>query len=151
EIRDNMNTVARMINQAESVRSQLLHLKTVVGDDEPGKALASSTDALEKKIDELDKKIVGIEPRLFNMTVTGRGQDLLRTPSQMIEKLAHLAEVVSLGDFKPTDQQLEVHATLKKEIAALQDQLQQLVKADLAAFNTALHQENRGGIVLQDR
>src|SRR5260370_39744765 len=101
------------------------------------------------RVEDLGKKIGAVESRLFNLTATGRGQDLLRTPSQMVEKLAHLADVVSLADFKPTDQQLEVHAKLMREIASLRDQLQQVVKTDLAAFNAALRQQNRTGIVVQ--
>jgi photosystem II stability/assembly factor-like uncharacterized protein len=143
EIRSNMDSLAKAINEAESIRGQLAYLKTVAGDDEPGKALVARGE-------DLDKKIVAVESRLFNMTATGRGQDLLRTPSQMVEKLAHLADVVSLADFKPTDQQLEVHAKLTREIASLRDQLQQVVKTDLAAFNAALRQQNRAGIVMQD-
>ncbi len=41
------------------------------------------------------------------MTSTGRGQDQLRFPSQLVEKLSHLADVVSLNDFAPTDQEID--------------------------------------------
>ena len=57
------------------------------------------------------------------MTATGRGQDQLRTPSQLAEKLSHLADVVSLDDFAPTDQALAVHQKLSQELSGYREQL----------------------------
>ena len=57
------------------------------------------------------------------MTSTGRGQDMLRTPSQMVEKLSHLADVVSYADFAPTDSQNEVNGALTQQLARDQEQI----------------------------
>src|SRR5262249_3990474 len=97
--------------------------------------------------DELDAKIVEIESRLFNMTSTGRGQDQLRTPSQMLEKLSHLADVVSYADFRPTDSQLEVHAKLTQELARDRERLDGTFARELANFNNLLRQQQLGAIV----
>ena len=69
------------------------------------------------------QEIVAIESQLFNMTATGRGQDLLRLPSQMMEKLSHLADVVSLNDFAPTDQELAVHKMLSQELSGVREEI----------------------------
>src|SRR5205807_5263484 len=122
------------------VRVQLAQLKTVIGDQEANKAIAASADAL-------DKQIVAVESRLFNMTATGRGQDMLRMPSQLVEKLSHLADVVSLGDFAPTDQALEVHAKLAKDLATYKDQMKAIVATDVEAFNGMLRQRSLGSII----
>ncbi len=116
EIHGDLAVVAGLINRAEAVRAQLATLKDVQGDDPAGRAARTAAEAL-------DAKIAGVESHLFNMTATGRGQDFLRTPSQMVEKLLHLADVVSLADFAPTDQQLDVQAKLRKEIAGYRDAL----------------------------
>ena len=139
-IRDSMNTAADLINQAESVRAQLARLKGVLPDDAAAKAIKSS-------VDDLEARIAGVESRLFNVTATGRGQDLLRTPSQLVEKLSHLADVVSLADFPPTDQQLEVHAKLTTDLAGARDRLQQIITTDVEAFNANLRQRGLGTIV----
>jgi hypothetical protein len=142
EIRDTMNDVVRLINQAESVRAQLAQLKAVVGgDDEAGKAVRMSAD-------DLDTAIVAVESRLFNMTATGRGQDMLRMPNQLIEKLSHVADVVSLADFPPTDQALEVLNQLTKQVRAHQDQMKQMVDIKVAAFNKALRDRGMTGGVM---
>jgi photosystem II stability/assembly factor-like uncharacterized protein len=122
EIRDNMNVVTDLINQAEVVRAQLAHQQELAGDDEAGKAIKA-------KAADLDKKIVAIESHLFNMTSTGRGQDQLRLPSQIVEKLSHLADVVSLNDFPPTDQALAVHKKLSQELSGYREQIRPLLVA----------------------
>src|SRR5262249_11583240 len=109
EIRDRMADAAKASNDAEMVRAQIARLKTMIGD-------ADGVKAVKTAADELDAKIAEVESRFFNMTATGRGQDQLRTPSQMVEKLSHLADVVAYADFRPTQSQLEVHAKLTQEL-----------------------------------
>jgi hypothetical protein len=122
EIRDNMNVATDLINEAEAVRAQLLHERDFAADDAAGKAAKA-------KAAELDKKIVAIESKLFNMTATGRGQDQLRFPSQLVEKLSHLADVVGLNDFPPTDQELAVHRKLSQELSGYKEVMTPLVVA----------------------
>jgi len=137
-----MNDVARLINQTESIRVQLAQLKAVVGgEDEAGKAVRMAAD-------ELDTAIVAVESRLFNMTSTGRGQDFLRTPNQVIEKLSHLADVVSLADFPPTDQALEVLGQLTTQVRGHHDQLKQIVDMKVVAFNRTLRDRGLTGGVM---
>jgi photosystem II stability/assembly factor-like uncharacterized protein len=140
-IRDHMNAAAQLINQAESIRAQLAQLKAVTGDDAAAKELGSGADGL-------DRKVVEVESRLFNLTSTGRGQDFLRTPGQLIEKLSHLADVVSLADFPPTDQELEMVEQLTKQIGGYQDQMKRVVEIDVAAFNRALRDRGLTGGVM---
>jgi len=103
---------------------------------------------LQAAAKELDDKIVGIESHLFNLTATGRGQDMLRTPNELVEKLSHLADVVSLADFPPTDQALEVLAMLTKQARGYQDQMTQVVDTGIAAFNRALRDGGMSGGII---
>jgi len=139
-IRDNVDSVAKMINGAESVRSQLAAWRVVAGS-------AAAVKDLQIEADAVDKAIVDIESRLFNMTATGRGQDFLRTPSQLLDKLMHLADVVSYADFAPTDSQLEVSAKLTQEVAHDREQLDGVLRRTLAGFNSKLAERRMGAIV----
>jgi len=140
-IRDNANTVATMINAAESVRAQLAAWRTAAGSGADVKDLRSAAD-------EVEKAIVDIEARQFNLTATGRGQDFLRTPSQMFEKLLHLADVVSYADFAPTDSQREVAAKLAQDIAHDREQLDGVLNRTVANFNAALRDRHMGAIIV---
>jgi hypothetical protein len=141
EVRDRVNAVSDLINQMESVRSQLAALKSVLADTPNGR------DAIVA-IDAVDARVIGVESRLFNMTSTGRGQDFLRLPSQLIEKLSHLSDVLSLSDFAPTDQSLEVLAKLRKDEDSSADAWRQVVGNELAALNGRLDQAKIQHIVV---
>jgi hypothetical protein len=97
--------------------------------------------------DDLEKQIVDVESRLFNITATGRGQDFLRTPSQMMERLAHLADVVSYADFAPTDSQLQVGAKVTQDVAHDREQMDGILARTLATFNALLSDRQMGAIV----
>jgi photosystem II stability/assembly factor-like uncharacterized protein len=140
EIRDHMNTTAKAINDAETVRMQLAHLKRIVGDDASAKEIKTAAD-------DLDAKIADVESRLFNMTATGRGQDQLRTASQMVEKLSHLADVVAYADFRPTDSQLEMHSKLSQDLDRDRERLDGLLQRELANFNSLLRNRGIGPLV----
>jgi photosystem II stability/assembly factor-like uncharacterized protein len=129
----------KAINDAELVRQQIAQVKKVAGDGEAMKDVVRAADAL-------DAKIVEIEGRLFNITATGRGQDQLRTASQMMDKLAHLADVVAYADFKPTDSQVEMQAKLSQELARDRERLSGTFVREIAAFNELLRERKLGAI-----
>jgi hypothetical protein len=141
EIRDDMETVAGAINAAETVRAQFAQLKARIGEGDDVKDVRSAADAL-------DGKLADIESRLFNITATGRGQDQLRTPSQMVDKLAHLADVVAYADFRPTDSQIEMQGRLRQQIAADRERLAGTLAREVATFNDLLRQRQLGAIAV---
>ena len=62
-----------------------------------------------------------------------------------MDKLAHLADVVSYADFAPTDSQVQVDAKLSQEIAHDREQMDGVLARPLAAFNaTAARAAARG-------
>jgi photosystem II stability/assembly factor-like uncharacterized protein len=142
EVREAMNKTADLINRAEAIRAQIANVKTFVGDDAAARELQAAGD-------DLDKKVIAVEERLFNMTATGRGQDALRMPSQLMEKLAHLADTLQLSDFAPTDQQLEMQKLLGDQVAASGGDLNTVVTKDLAAFNGMLQRRNIGAVIVR--
>ena len=138
-IRGNTNAVARVINTAESVRAQLAAWRALT-DKTADSEVKAAADALEKQL-------VDIEVRMVNLTATGRGQDFLRTPGQMMDKLTHLADVVSYADFAPTESQLQVDAQLTQEIAHDREQMDGVLARTLASFNAMLRDRQMGAIV----
>ena len=93
--------------------------------------------------------MIAVEQRLFNLNATGRGQDFLRMPSQLMEKLAHLADTLELADFAPTDQQLEVHKLLTDQVSAAATDLNAVVSKDVATLNDMLRRRNVGTIIVR--
>lgn len=137
QIRDDMNSVVEMIHKLEWTRKQLYDLKEVHGTDE----------AIGKAIAELDKKLLAAEDGLLQTRLTGRGQDALRWPADLVAKLAHLANGIGTADFAPTTQQIAVHETFQKRIAELRQQVEGLLSTDLAAFNSMLKDKGIANVV----
>jgi hypothetical protein len=142
EVRDNMNTTADLVNRSEAVRAQLAQIKNFLGSDEAAKELAAAAD-------DVEKRLVAVEAKLFNITATGRGQDFLRMPSQLLEKLAHLADTLQLADFAPTEQQLEVHKLLGDQVSAAAKELDAVVKGDVNTFNEMVRRRNLGTVIVR--
>ncbi len=142
EVRDRLNEAADAVNQIESLRAQVASLQGLLGEDETGKEVAASGQAL-------DQKLLAIEEQLFQTRVTGRGQDLLRYPSQLVEKLIYSVDGLSVSDFPPTNEQLEVHALLGEQLKGLRSRLDEVLKTDVAALNELLRQKNVGSVVVR--
>ncbi|HEV8566838.1 MAG TPA: hypothetical protein VGQ92_07025, partial [Actinoplanes sp.] len=89
-LQGDLSAAAEMVNQMESVRSQLLGLKAVL----PGE--------LRTGADSLEKMFAAVEAELLELRVTGRGQDNIRWPTKLAGQISYLANGVASSDFAPT-------------------------------------------------
>jgi photosystem II stability/assembly factor-like uncharacterized protein len=139
DLLDDVRQAVEAINAAESARGQLAALQVRLGDKGPKDIKDAAT--------ALDKKFVAVEEDLFQMRVTGRGQDLLRWPVKATEQLLYLLARVSESDFAATAAQLEVHQLLHAETARVRKALDEVRGADLARFNALLTEKQLAGVV----
>ncbi|MFQ5744477.1 MAG: WD40/YVTN/BNR-like repeat-containing protein [Acidobacteriota bacterium] len=131
ELREDLNTVAGMIDQIELIRSQIYDLMDrLEGRDHIGQVIAECK--------RLDGKLIGIVKHLYQRLLTGGSQDALRWPIQLYAKLAQLASDVESSDFPPTTQMLEVHEMYRQQMAEHQAALDEIVNTDLPAFEDML-------------
>jgi photosystem II stability/assembly factor-like uncharacterized protein len=144
EIRANLEAVAQMINEVELVRRQLADARAVF-------EAAADPAAIRRAADDLEKRLVAFEEQLFQMKLTGTGQDGVRWPTMLLEKLMHLASGLESGDFRPTDQQLEVHRLFTERVAAHRKAWGELTTRELGAFNALLRERGLGAIVVPKR
>jgi hypothetical protein len=124
-----------MINTVEGVRGQIASLKaTLAGDDK--------TADLRAAADSLEKKYIAMEEELFQIRITGRGQDDVRWPYKLAEQLIYLGQQVASGDWAPNDQQREVTAVLQQKMRVSRSVLDKLTNDDLSAFRKRLRDRN---------
>jgi photosystem II stability/assembly factor-like uncharacterized protein/flagellar hook assembly protein FlgD len=151
ELRRNLDAVADMINQIEIIRSQLNTITTILsaprvdatttdGSTESGSSTQHAD--LKSAANSLDAKLIEIEDELIQRKLTGQGQDSVRWPPKLITKINYLASGLAGADFGPTNQQREVHAQFKQQLATLRNRLDEVLSKDVSAFNRRL-QENR--------
>ena len=130
-----IDSTADMINTVEAVRGQIAALKLSLAGD-------SVTTDIRAAADSLDRNYLALEEELFQVRITGRGQDDVRYPYKLAEKLVYLAQQVGAGDFPPNVQQREVAAVLAARMRTLKAQLDGLTSRDLAAFRKILRDRN---------
>jgi hypothetical protein len=140
---DEMNAIAATVNQIESVRAQLVTLRKELGTEEASKPIRTS-------MDDLEKKIAGVEGTLLQLKLTGRGQDDCRWAPMLLQKVGYLFnQLNSNADFPPTTQQTAVQEQLNQRGRKAATDFQQLLDADLAAFNAMLREHKIGSIYLK--
>lgn len=136
EIRRSAEQSAQTINRIEQVRGQLVHLKRVVDDVE-----------IRQIADEVDRKLMDVEQTLMELRLTGRGQDGVRFGAKLHGKLLYLANGLMSGDFKPTDQQLEVQKELEALLQKAGTAADGVMSGDVSRFNDVLRKKNLPTIV----
>ena len=139
ELREHMNTTAGMINRIEWIRRQLLDLRAVVKDRE-------GIDAVHAASRELEEKLIGVEGQLYQLKITGTGQDRVRWPARIAGKLDHLEGSVAVADYPPTDQHRAVHELLRRKLKRAGEELNQILDRDLDRFNRLLRKHKLAGI-----
>ena len=145
-IRDALNETVALIDESEWSRRGFEQLRNNVRErlkdlrqygPSPGRDLSvTDAEAFLKEIDIIEKKVIDIEGKLYDVALTGAREDAFRTPNQLYEKLASVGSDVSASsaDFRPTDQQGEVHDLLRAQLESLKQRFSGLVANDLSAF-----------------
>jgi hypothetical protein len=143
-ITSDIDVAVDQINALEVVRGQLADLVALAGKDSSFADVRTASDALRDKV-------VGVEQQLFQMKVTGRGQDDVRWSPKLTEKLLYLADEVGESDHAPTEQAKQVAQLLHGQLATIKAQVSRLLKEDVAAFNDKLRGRNVHPVVTSKR
>ena len=98
DIRADLEIAGELINRVEWVRRQVLDTRAVLADRDDAEALVAAADSLSERL-------VAAVDGLYQLRATGTGQDAIRYPTRLMERLGYLFGTVSVGDFPPTDQQ----------------------------------------------
>jgi hypothetical protein len=133
-IRDRVSAGHEAVNQIRSLREQLDGLKKRLGSDSGAKAVLDSGDALKKKIDAVEEKI--IQPK------SKSGEDPLNYPIQVADQLMALQGTVESADAAPTAQAYvvfdELNARLETQLAAWRE----IQSKELVALNELMKKNN---------
>jgi photosystem II stability/assembly factor-like uncharacterized protein len=139
-IQRDMNDGAEAVHRMEAVRTQVQAIARVVDDAEVKRA---ATTLLEQ--------FTELEMNLVDLRLTGGGQDGVRFGSKLLAKLNYLANGIGSGDFRPTDQHVEVQAILNGELKGHLARLDGLISRELESFNNLLRARNVPNVVVRTR
>ena len=101
----------RDTQRIEAMRVQLATMRRFVEDEE-----------LSISIADVEQKLMDLQMHAVDLRLTGQGQDGVRFASGILGRLTYLTRGLSIADFSPTDQELEVqtvlHTQLQEHISA---------------------------------
>jgi photosystem II stability/assembly factor-like uncharacterized protein len=127
KIRDKLTETHNSITQLREVRAQINDLLKRAADQPNARTVVESGRSLVARM-------TTIEEALYQ-TKNQSSQDPLNFPIRLNNKLAALGSIVAGADSPPTDQSFALYDELAAQIDAQLKQLNQLMTADLAAFN----------------
>lgn len=138
EVRADFVEAGKAVDRVEAIRVQLATLARFAEDE----ALADAISALEEKL-------VALQMEMVDLRLTGQGQDGVRFEAKLLQKLAYLTGGISVADFPPTDQELEVKSRLQEMLREHQSALDALMEGEVADLNRMLRA--RGMLIVADR
>ena len=141
DLQKDMTTVAKIVNEIEIMRMQLGDLKATMT------ALKKPADLI-KATANMDTTLINIESKLIQLKYTGTGQDEVRYPVRLAERINYLGGTIAIADFPPADPHREVHQVLKERLVAVQKEYEELKAKDLADF-TKMLADNGIGLMLR--
>lgn len=140
ELKSDINTVVAMINKVEDVKRQVMDIESMI--DKSDKKLIADD------VKTISDKLVGFEEKLLQLRQTGQGQDVVRWPVKLVERLVYLASTVATADFAPADAHVEVHKILQSRVREYQGELSEILENDLRQFKQALDKNNLGPLAI---
>ena len=143
-LKEEVQAVGKMVNQIEKIRRQLYDLRSLI------KTMPGSKGEVET-IGTLDEKLLGVEEKLFQMKLTGTGQDVIRWPAQLLDRLLYLASILEeSADFPPSKSQQEVFEILQDRSLKYRMELDEILQNDLAEFKAGLQEKGLGTIIIDE-
>ena len=130
-VRDDITKLSGAVARIRAIKKQTDLRKDLLKDRDDAKALLKQTEALAKKLDDLEGKLHNSKAKISYDIFAAKGGAMLY--SQFAWLLANLTD----GDGAPTQAQQELADELGKELAGLLGQFDGLAKADLGKLNDA--------------
>jgi photosystem II stability/assembly factor-like uncharacterized protein len=128
-VRDDITKLTDTVLRIRAIKKQIDLRKELLKDNDDAKALLKQTDALVKKLDDLEGKLHNPKAKISYDIFAAKGGAMLY--SQFAWLLTNLTE----GDGAPTKSQKELADELEKELTGLLGQFDAIVKGDIGKLN----------------
>ena len=142
KLHDDIDNAAKLVNELELLRRQLYDLKAIL-------KIQNDSEEVMQSLNNMDSLLTGLEGNLVQLKTTGTGQDVVRWPSKLVEKMNYLASSTAISDFPPADAYKEVYAILKERLTDYQSQFEALMSNELPAFISLLNENGVNSIIMK--
>ena len=137
DVRADVVAAGEAVERVEALRVQLETM-----------ARFSEDETLSDAIAGLEEKLVELQETMVDLRLTGQGQDAVRFGVRLLAKLGYLTNALSVADFPPTDQEMEVRGILHEQLQLHLSAVETVIAEDVAALNEMLR--TRGLLLITD-
>ena len=137
DVREDVVAAGEAVERVEALRVQLETM-----------ARFSEDETLSGAIADLEDKLEELQGTLVDLRQTGQGQDAVRFAARLLSKLGYLTNALSVADFPPTDQEMEVKGILHEQLQLHLSAVETVIAEDVAALNEMLR--TRGLLLITD-
>ncbi len=135
KIRDDFEEMSIAVNEAEKLRRQLRDMMPMIEGD------------VLRDVQALDSVATSVENQIIQLKHTGKGQDAIRLPGMIMEKLSYLAMTVAIADFKPADQYVEVYEKLHAEWLEVQKAWEKVKNEEVNSMRDTMKENQVGPLI----
>ena len=135
KVRQDYEDISKTVNEAEKLRRQLRDMQRMASEE------------VAEQIGALDSMATEVENDMIQLKHTGKGQDVIRLPGKLMEKLGYLQSTISISDFKPADQYGEVYEKLHAEWLEVLKAWEELKSKEVKALREALKDSDAGPLI----
>lgn len=139
KIKSDYEEISNEVNRAEKIRRQLRDLKSI---------LTEETEAIGKELSVVDSTVTELENKMMQLEHTGRGQDMIRLPGMLLEKLSYLASAVGTADFRPADQHTAVFNQLHGDWDAVKKEWIECLEGPVKKLVSTLQEKEVGPLIV---
>jgi len=143
EVNDRISQLHQAVNEIRDLRSQIQNLHKRFGDDQRLKPALAAADDLDRKMSEVEQKIIQVNMKASEANLV--------FPNMLNERFDTFSHVIEAGDTEPTKPQLEVFQMLSSQ---LDDQLKkwaQVKQEDVAKVSELVKQANLPALIITEK
>lgn len=141
-IRDKLSDTHKLVNQMRDARAQLKGWRGRLQGMETAAGIVEAAKALEEQVLAVEKELM--------IPDTRQGwPDTMNNGDRLVAQLSGLIFNVNLGDYKPTDYEVEAYQEIAADIDGTADKFKEIVDGNLVEFNTMLGNAGFGKVVLK--
>ena len=134
DLKEQFDLALKIRDKASEANNAVIRIRKIK-DDVKDRLAKSQDPQLKAAADRLTASLSAVEEDIYQVR-NQSGQDPLNFPIKTNNRLASLLGMTLRGEGKPTANIYPIFEDLKKELKAETDRLEEVLTADLAAFNT---------------
>jgi len=143
QVNDQISQLHQAVNEIRELRSQIENLHKRFGDDQRLKPALAVADDLNKRISEVEQKLIQV-----NM----KGSEAnLAFPNMLNERFDTFSHVIDAGDKEPTKPQLEVFQMLNSQLDEQLKKWAQVKQEDVAKVSELIREANLPALIITEK